>query len=215
MDLLLRRLQENGAEATRLPREEAKAFAQRLAEGLPGAAFGKTLPQDLRPPSPSCPRRRPPWGSPGPSSPWRRRGAWPSPARTGARPTSSPYPPGLRGGEPGLRHPPRGPPGPPNPAQGPGPPLRPLQERRHRPGNGQRGARAREARGGRPGVSSLQAVGGGDGEGAEVEPKAPSSRTTTGHQTKLARPAILSTGIGPKVRESSEPPRVRLSPMTK
>lgn len=107
MDLLLRRLQENGAEATRLPREEAKAFAQRLAEGLPGAAFGKTLPQDLRPPSPSCPRRRPPWGSPGPSSPWRRRGAWPSPARTGARPTSSPYPPGLRGGEPGLRHPPR------------------------------------------------------------------------------------------------------------
>lgn len=63
-------------------------------------------------------------------------------------------------------------------------------------------------------MSSLQAVG-GDGEGAEVEPKAPSSRTTTGHQTKLARPAILSTGIGPKVRESSEPPRVRLSPMTK
>ena len=35
VDLLLRRLQENGAEATRLPREEAKAFAQRLAEGLP------------------------------------------------------------------------------------------------------------------------------------------------------------------------------------
>lgn len=62
MDLLLRRLQENGAEATRLPREEAKAFAQRLAEGLPGAAFGKTLPQDLRPPLPELPPEEAPLG---------------------------------------------------------------------------------------------------------------------------------------------------------
>ena len=62
VDLLLRRLQENGAEATRLPREEAKAFAQRLAQGLPGAAFGKTLPQDLRPPLPELPPEEAPLG---------------------------------------------------------------------------------------------------------------------------------------------------------
>ena len=63
VDLLLRRLQENGAEATRLPREEAKAFAQRLAQGLPGAAFGKTLPQDLRPPLPELPPEEAPLGA--------------------------------------------------------------------------------------------------------------------------------------------------------
>ena len=62
VDLLLMRLQENGAEATRLPREEAKAFAQRLAQGLPGAAFGKTLPQDLRPPLPELPPEEAPLG---------------------------------------------------------------------------------------------------------------------------------------------------------
>lgn len=62
VDLLLKRLQENGAEAQRLPREEAQALALSLAQGLPGAAFGKTLPQDLRPPLPELPPEEAPLG---------------------------------------------------------------------------------------------------------------------------------------------------------
>ncbi|WP_022798650.1 LutC/YkgG family protein [Thermus islandicus] len=62
VDLLLRRLQENGAEAKRLSREEAKAFALSLAQGLPGAAMGKTLPEDLRPPLPELPPEEAPLG---------------------------------------------------------------------------------------------------------------------------------------------------------
>jgi len=62
VDLLLGRLRENGAEAKRLSREEAKAFALSLAQGLPGAAFGKTLPEDLRPPLPELPPEEAPLG---------------------------------------------------------------------------------------------------------------------------------------------------------
>jgi L-lactate dehydrogenase complex protein LldG len=62
VDLLLRRLKENGAEAKRLPREEARSFALSLAQGLPGAAFGKTLAEDLRPPLPELPPEEAPLG---------------------------------------------------------------------------------------------------------------------------------------------------------
>ncbi len=60
VDLLLKRLQGKRGGALRLPREEAKAFALSLAQGLPGAALGKTLPEDLKPPLPGLPPRRPP-----------------------------------------------------------------------------------------------------------------------------------------------------------
>lgn len=62
VDLLLKRLQENGAEALRLPREEAQALALSLAQGLPGAALGKTLPEDLKPPLPGLPPEEAPLG---------------------------------------------------------------------------------------------------------------------------------------------------------
>ena len=41
---------------------EPRPLLARLAEGLPGAAFGKTLPQDLRPPLPELPPEEAPLG---------------------------------------------------------------------------------------------------------------------------------------------------------
>ncbi|WP_117237381.1 LutC/YkgG family protein [Thermus sediminis] len=60
--LFLRRLGENGGEGHLVRREEARAFLEALAQGLPGVALGKTLPQDLRPPLPELPPEEAPLG---------------------------------------------------------------------------------------------------------------------------------------------------------
>ncbi|GAB5603512.1 LUD domain-containing protein [Thermus sp. FJN-A] len=48
LDLFLERLRENGAEGHLLDQEGAKALLQGLAQGLPGAAFGRGVPEAFR-----------------------------------------------------------------------------------------------------------------------------------------------------------------------
>ncbi len=60
--LFLKRLQENGGEGHLLRRAEVGGFLEALARDFPGAAFGRTLPPDLRPPLPELPPEEAPLG---------------------------------------------------------------------------------------------------------------------------------------------------------
>lgn len=62
LDLFLNRIQENGAEGRLVPRAKAKAQVEALAEGFPGIAVGKGVPQDLRPSLPLLPPEEAPLG---------------------------------------------------------------------------------------------------------------------------------------------------------
>ncbi|WP_018111443.1 LutC/YkgG family protein [Thermus igniterrae] len=62
LDLFLKRLGENGAEGHRVDRAEALALLKELLPGFPGAAFGKGVPPELRPPLPELPPEEAPLG---------------------------------------------------------------------------------------------------------------------------------------------------------
>ena len=62
LDLFLKRLQENGAEGRLVPKAEAKAQVEALAEGFSGIAVGKGVPQDFRPSHPHLPPEEAPLG---------------------------------------------------------------------------------------------------------------------------------------------------------
>jgi L-lactate dehydrogenase complex protein LldG len=62
LELFLRRLEENGGEGRLMRREEVRSFLEALAQGFSGAAWGRTLPPDLRPPLPELPPEEAPLG---------------------------------------------------------------------------------------------------------------------------------------------------------
>jgi L-lactate dehydrogenase complex protein LldG len=62
LELFLRRLEENGGEGRLMRREEVRSFLEALAQGFSGAALGRTLPLDLRPPLPELPPEEAPLG---------------------------------------------------------------------------------------------------------------------------------------------------------
>ena len=62
LELFLRRLGENGGEGRLVRREEVRGFLETLAQDFPGAALGRTLPPDLRPPLPELPPEEAPLG---------------------------------------------------------------------------------------------------------------------------------------------------------